>query len=473
MQAALTSQTLRFLMALLGTVFGAASAFSGEEGRSKPTSELKSKALPAPGGPPELTPVKKAEAVAAPPPMAASQAAASGSTLSELEASALADPSAEAKPDAKAEEKKKEEPKWYEKIRIRGYSQIRYNRLGLSDYDLRSPNDRSIGPRNNLFIRRARMVFQGDITDNLFIYIQPDFAIGINNETNHILQMRDWYGDVALDEDKEHRIRVGQSKIPYGWENLQSSQNRIALDRDDALNTGAVNERDVGVFYYWAPKEIRERFKHLVDSGLKGSGDYGVFGFGAYNGQSANRIELNNTMHLVSRLTYPFELANGQYFEPGVSGYYGRVQVNRDTGIEGPNDFRDSRFALSFTWYPQPWGLQGEFTWGRGPQFSDDQTFVSTERLHGGYIQTMYKIDTCRCGTLFPYARAQMYRGGRKSDTNAPAQDLREVEIGLEWQFTKALELTSAWAWMDRNTTSSPYPNVDAGLLRFQFQFNY
>ena len=85
---------------------------------------------------------------------------------------------------------------------------------------------------------------------------------------------------MALDSKKEFRFRVGQSKVTYGFENMQSSQNRLSFDRVDALNS------------YWASVAVRERFAYLVKSGLKGSGNYGIFGLGVYNGQTVNRAEL-------------------------------------------------------------------------------------------------------------------------------------------------------------------------------------
>lgn len=105
--------------------------------------------------------------------------------------------------------------------------------------------------------------------------------------------MRDLYFDLALDSEKKYRLRFGQSKIPYGWENMQSSANRIALDRSDAINSGAPNERDLGLMFYGAPLSTRKRFRELIEKGLKGSGDYGVFGLGTYVGQSLNRTEAN------------------------------------------------------------------------------------------------------------------------------------------------------------------------------------
>ncbi len=86
--------------------------------------------------------------------------------------------------------------------------------------------------------------------------------------------MRDAYADLHLDKDKEFRFRVGLSKVPFGWENLQSSSNRVPLDRSDSLNSGVRNERDVGVFFYYTPKEVQDLFKEINDSGLKGSGNY-------------------------------------------------------------------------------------------------------------------------------------------------------------------------------------------------------
>ena len=64
--------------------------------------------------------------------------------------------------------------------------------------------------------------------------------------------------------------------------------------------------------------------KDLVKEGLKGSGDYGVFGLGVYNGQTANKPELNNSPHIVARASYPFEIGN-QVIEPGFQGYTGNL----------------------------------------------------------------------------------------------------------------------------------------------------
>ena len=378
-----------------------------------------------------------------------------------------------------ASQEEKKEKAWYEKMKIRGYAQFRYNRIGETNPNLRSPQgDRSIGDDQSFLLRRARMVFSGDAGEYVSYYIQPDFASGATGPNPlHFLQIRDFYADVHLDPCKEHRLRIGQSKVPYGFENLQSSQNRLALDRNDPLNSAVVNERDLGVFYYWAPTFIRERFKHLVESGLKGSGDYGVVGLGIYNGQTANRPELNSNQHVVARISYPFMFANGQIFEPGLSGYTGTYTIERSAGIGGGPDFLDRRGAVSFVLYPQPWGVQGEWTNGQGPQLNAAQTDVERSSLYGGYFQLFYKWDEfCvfgRPGTLFPFVRLQRYDGGRKHEANSPTQRIREAEVGFEYQFSKALELTAQYTFAERTFPQAPYQQEEGSLLRLQLQWNY
>lgn len=401
--------------------------------------------------------------------------------LQDLELPAFAIPEPEELPEPKEEKPKSKdsEKAWYEKMKLRGYAQFRYNRIGETNPDVRSPQgDRSIGDDQSFLLRRARLIISGDAGERVSYYIQPDFASGATGPNPlHFLQIRDFYADIYLEPCKEHRIRVGQSKIPYGFENLQSSQNRIPLDRNDPLNSAVVNERDLGVFYYWAPTYVRERFKYLVDSGLKGSGDYGVVGLGVYNGQTANRPELNSDQHVIARVSYPFRFANGQYFEPGISGYTGTYTVERAAGIGGGPDFLDRRGAVSFVLYPQPWGVQGEWTNGVGPELNEAQTDVERHSLYGGYIQLFYKWDEfCVCGnpgTLFPFIRFQRYDGGRKHEINSPEQRIREAEVGFEYQISKALEFTTNYTFAERTFPAPPYQQERGSFLRMQLQWNY
>jgi hypothetical protein len=394
-----------------------------------------------------------------------------------------AEPATPPAPPAPAPAAEKKETHWYERIKLRGYTQFRYNRLPsfrVNDDLINEQGDRFLGANAGFGIRRSRLIIFGDVHERVSLYFQPDFASVIGDQF-HVAILRDWYADIFLDKKKEFRLRVGQSKVPFGFENLQSSQNRLPLDRNDALNSALRDERDLGVFAYWAPEEIRKRFRYLVDNNLKGSGDYGVVGFGVYNGQTANRPERNNSPHGVARVTYPF-LLGSQYVEAGVAGYYGRFSASPTAASNGTTystrggtNQVDARAQATLVIYPQPFGFQAEYNVGRGPSLGEGEeaTVIASRRLHGGYAQIMYKIDGVLGVSLIPYARGTLYEGGKKFETNAPRYSVRELELGAEWQFSKNMELTVAYMASDRTSSRFPYTQQQGHVTRLQFQVNY
>jgi hypothetical protein len=396
--------------------------------------------------------------------------------------------------DAKKSAKEKKKP-WYEKLTLRGYAQVRISDNVSLQRDSFPPHlvgDPSVGDNQSFSIRRARLILQGDVHEHLGVYLQPDFAALIPgvNDSIQFTQVRDWYGDFYIDKTKVHRLRIGQSKIPYGWENMQSSSNRLPLDRSHALNSDVKNERDIGVIYYWTPEPAQEFFKEVIDMGLKGSGNYGMFAFGFYNGQGGSFREQNDNIHMVARFLYPGILANGQRYELGMQGYAGEYVVL--TSPISPNGVgpaiapfsnrdgtADNRLAWTAVYYPQPLGFQSEWTIGRGPSLDGTQTVVEESSLTGGYVQTMYQIKN-GYGTWFPYARYNYFRGGYKSERNSPATQIDEFELGLEWQIHPAAELTTSYTMTDRTNTIArsqadtlSYGQFQGTLLRFQFQMNY
>jgi hypothetical protein len=370
--------------------------------------------------------------------------------------------------------------KWFDQISLRGYAQVRYNRLLETNSKLKCDQcDRSWGDGGGFFLRRMRMIFSGNVHERVYIYIQPDFASSASSTSLHFAQIRDMYFDIALDEKKEYRVRLGQSKIPFGFENMQSSQNRLPLDRNDALNSPLSNERDLGAFFYWAPEKTRKLFASLVNDGLKGSGDYGVFAFGAYNGQTANKPEANNTPHIVARVSYPFELKNGQIIEPGIQAYTGKYTITsdlRNVGLKGLKDwnYQDERVAASFVLYPKPFGIQAEYNIGRGPQFNPLTDSVETKSLKGGYVTASYMIKKGH-QVIIPFVRYQHYEGGKKFEQDARSYVVDETEIGIEWQPFKNFELVTMYTMSNRRFEDlKTKGNIQKGnLLRIQAQVNF
>lgn len=391
--------------------------------------------------------------------------------------------------------------KWYEKYSLRGYTQFRINESIWEDDDSALPQhtgDRSVSPNQNFLIRRARLILAGDVSEHMYIYLQPDFAVTTpgSSDATHFVQIRDWYADLYVDTDKVYRVRLGQSKVPYGWENLQSSSNRIPLDRDDALNSAVRNERDLGVFFYWTPEFAQDFFKEVLDQGLKGSGNYGLFGIGCYDGQGGSYLEQNDNLHVVARLTLPITFHNCQHMEIGAQAYTGKYTVLssaisplgvgtavRPSGtLETGNvaGIRDERIGGTVVWYPQPLGFQAEWNVGRGPALNDAQTAVIEQALTGGYAMAMLHLEGPWGGDLFPFLRWVYYEGGYKSERNAPYTEIDEWELGCEWQINPQMEFTAMYTITDRtNTTAISKDNVesyrpyDGQILRFQFQVNY
>jgi phosphate-selective porin len=373
---------------------------------------------------------------------------------------------------------------WYDNFSIRGYMQVRYNRLGETNPELKCEQcDRSWGKDGGFFLRRIRIIFSGNISDRVYMYIQPDFASSVSTTSLHFAQIRDAYFDVALDKKKEFRIRFGQSKIPFGFENMQSSQNRLPLDRNDALNSPLSNERDLGVMFYWAPEAKRKLLAHVQNGKLKGSGDYGILGLGLFNGQTANRPEANQQPHIVGRFTWPHEFKNKQIVEASVQAMTGRVAVTKGTkskvAIDSRTnlaftDFLDQRVAGSFVLYPQPFGIQAEYNVGTGPEYDSKDNTIKEQKLKGGYAQMSYRLDFGN-QILFPFVRYQYYDGGKKHETDARSYTVKEFEIGAEWQPLPNFELVAMFTNSDRRFEDSDKPlNQQKGrLIRLQAQLNF
>ena len=368
---------------------------------------------------------------------------------------------------------------WFESIQLRGYMQVRYNRLLETNPLLQCAQcDKSWGENGGFFIRRMRVILSGQISDRVYFYVQPDFASSASSTSNNFAQLRDAYVDLGLDSKNEFRLRVGQSKVPFGFENMQSSQNRLPLDRNDALNSAVSNERDLGVFFYWAPKKVRTLFSSLVNDGLKGSGDYGVFSVGLYNGQTANKSEANNTPHIVSRFSYPFSI-NSQIVEMGVQGYTGQYVltpdlINPGVKIASNRSFLDQRVAGTFVLYPKPFGIQAEYNVGKGPQFNKVSDSIELKSLSGGYITASYKTQKGK-HVIIPFSRIQYYQGGKKHEMDAMAYDVKEFEFGVEWQPNKNVELVTMYTISDRRFESfkNQSNHQKGSLLRVQLQLNF
>lgn len=386
-----------------------------------------------------------------------------------------------ATPAAKADSQPKPvaPKKWYDRILIRGYAQVRYNRIFATNPDLYCPAcDRSVGFPGGISLRRARIVIQGGLSDQVQVKLETDLVTSVGNDFN-FLQMRELFGDVFVDKAHTGQARLGLAKVPYGFENLQSSSQRLPFDRSDAISSGAPGERDLGLFAIWGTAPARKELRDLVEEGYKGEGDFGIVMLGVYNGQSLTRGELNDNKTVGLRISYPFHLPHDQILELGIQGFTGKYVLPvflRTPNIVGQQDheYTDQRVALSMFLAPRPFGLQAEWTWGEGPSYDPVTNTIGDKPLNGGYVMAMYRALVLH-KLFFPYARWQYYDGGKKNELDARYYLIKETEVGIQYAVVKGLTMTAAYMFSDRTFEDAVLrDNHQKGsTMRLQAQFNY
>lgn len=215
----------------------------------------------------------------------------------------------------------------------------------------------------------------------------------------------------------------------------------------------------------------------LVKDGYKGSGDFGVFALGVYNGQIANKLDGNRDLNVVSRITYPFVIGS-QIIEPGIQAYTGKWaftgEVSPGVVVNDPQYVKDQRVGATFVLYPRPFGIQTEYNIGTGPRYNPATNRIDQTDLNGGYVLLNYKWDLKK-QRIYPFAKFQYYDGGKKYEKDARSYVVRDYEFGVEWQPIKAFELTAEYVVADRTFEDSVLPvnRQQGNVLRLQVQFNF
>ena len=248
------------------------------------------------------------------------------------------------------------------------------------------------------------------------------------------------------------------------------------MDRNDAINSGLKDERDLGVYFLWAREKEKEIMEYLYKKGLKHSGDFGVFALGFYNGQTGNNYDKNKKFHWVARFSYPFKVGN-QIIEPGIQAYTGKFvlpKTSSGTITHTNKEYLDQRIAASFVLYPQPFGIQAEYNIGKGPEYDAATNSVEVKSLYGGYATFSYFINKWD-QKFIPFVRLQHYKGGKKHELDARSYNVKEMEIGLEWHPFKSFELVAMYTISDRAHKDFANPNYHekGGLIRLQAQLKF
>jgi hypothetical protein len=198
-----------------------------------------------------------------------------------------------------------------------------------------------------------------------------------------------------------------------------------------------------------------------------------------FNGQGANRPDQNNEPHIAGHITYPFAVGN-QIIEPAVYAYVGRWTMGSDllsTGTKYVSDatYEDKRVGGSVVMYPRPIGFQAEVNVGRGPRFNTATDSIQSSKLVGGYAMVNAMLRLPHKQLLYPFVRAQYYDGGKKFELDARSYEVKELEIGAEWQPFRSFELVAMYTISSRRYEDFRAQNnlQEGRLLRLQAQLNF
>lgn len=210
----------------------------------------------------------------------------------------------------------------YPNVKVNGRLQEQAYYFGNEDYA------GAVGPKSNVFTRRARIEARGQISENVTVFIQPSFEGGRNlsgvttsctsspvpagggtptitckTSGRSGLRLRDAWIDVRFSKPEAPTalyLRAGQEKRPFGRYELTSSNNLPSIERGagQGLPGKASNNLfdEAGFISHDVGASVRLEHK-LDDVRLV------TLKFGAYNGQGESLNDVNNKKSFGARGT--------------------------------------------------------------------------------------------------------------------------------------------------------------------------
>ena len=259
----------------------------------------------------------------------------------------------------------------YPNIRLSGRLQTQFYYFSNEDYAA------TVGPKDNFFIRRARIDARGQISENVAVYIQPSFEGGrtlsslattcsgtplVCRTTGRSgIRLRDAYIDVRFSPEGSKGglyLRAGQEKRPYSRYELTSSTNLPSIERGAGQGLAPRASNDIfgaaGFLSHDVGASVRYEYK-IDDVRLV------TLKFGAYNGQGESLNDVNDKKSFGARGTF---------------GITSKLDVGGSwfahDGIVTVGGVPDS------TWTNYAFGVDAQ--WGKP---GDEGLFALAEYLHG------------------------------------------------------------------------------------------
>jgi len=300
------------------------------------------------------------------------------------------------------------------KHKLDGYMQLRYR-------------DDSGAEREEFLVRRARFNIRGPVSERTSYRIEFQLdSKEAGGGPGSKAQLRTAYVDYAL---KEGSLRIGQAKIPWGYELLASVPDLWTGERALFMDRLFPDQRDIGVQWSYRRSPRSPQF------------DVGIF-----NGTGINASENNDRKNVMARVDFP--VPNGAV---ALSGYVGE---NGD-GLTATDQDRH--------------GVSARLRWPCGTEFLGE-CVAGNDRGHdvrGWYAQLGHPVSKTRPDLLF--AKYDQY----DEDTDAPDNSFRRWSLGYWYELDAATRLTLVH---ERRRPQSSFSELskwdgDATYLQLQIRF--
>lgn len=337
-------------------------------------------------------------------------------------------------------------PKWYDNFKFSGYGMLQYQ-----------TEDKEGGEHNEFNLRLARFILDGKIGEfDWRAQIQGTNAKGAGEPT---VQLVDLYAEWV--KHKEFRVRVGQFKraftfenpthpITQGWYSYANVINALSGfgDRTGEKSSGG---RDVGLQVQGdlLPNADGRRLLH--------------YQIGVYNGEGINPTNVSGMKDKDSRK----DIIGGMWVMPiqgiriGAFGWTGSrgsmVDINGNSVSMSKN-----RYAISAEYDKDEYTFRAEYLHSQGWAGKTDNTidYSKGDKADGWYVFGIVPVIKSK---LHAKARYQTYRDNKEWNR---AKTM--YEVGVNYYFTKNLQLNFEYARVNDRTIANPdkhnYNFVDAQL---------
>ncbi len=340
-------------------------------------------------------------------------------------------------------------PEWVKNIKVSGYAMLQYQ-----------GEDKEGAEHNEFNLRLMRLIMDGKIGDfDWRAQVQGTLGSGPGASTAYIV---DLYAEWA--KYKELRIRAGQFKraftfenptnpITQGWYAYANVINNLSGfgDRTGEKSSGG---RDIGIQVQGDlfPASDGHRFLH--------------YQVGVYNGEGINTKDKDNKKDIIGGLwVVPVKgLRIGAFGWTGtraqIDGTYSEYNETTQTTEKKTttlSSVRKNRYALSAEYDLNEWTFRAEYLHSQGLGANLDLG----DKADGWYVFGIVPVIKSK---LHAKARYQTYR-----DNKEWSRAKTMYEVGLNYFFTKKLQLNMEYARVNDRSLAKPNYNFVDVELDFRF----